>query len=178
MGADFDYAEACHPDRWTVLGVRLQHFRVGHLLLLERSESPFVAGGDVGSSELLAAVWVCGNTYKKGARGLFEGMSLLWRFWTWRKALALEFKKDLLKRETEKLAAYIAHARRPIASVYHDVEAGKSYAPFVLVLVRDLSRYAPEQVLEMPLRQALFEREGYLETVGATTWDEPMEGAL
>lgn len=182
MGCDYDYAEACLPDRWTVLGVRLPAFTVGHLLLLERIESPFAGGGQPDESDLIKAVWICSGSYKTRAKQLWKPFhkqlfGVFWMLWMFRKAVALKFRKGLLAREVSKLNSAVSYGQRKPADgkIYHDPNAEKTYAPLVLILMRDLSRYSQEEILNMPVTRAMFEREGLLEKSGGASFPEPAE---
>lgn len=179
MGSDYEYASDCLPDRWTVLGVRLKPLLVGHLLLLERVQSPFLTGEKIMESDLTQAVWICANSYSDGVAQLYSKPTFNQKIWTWRKTLACVFKKSTTEKESVKLANYIIAARTPSKKILHDAEGEKTYAPFVMVLKRDLMSYwgySSIEVLEMPLRQAMIEREGYLEANGAASFPEPWEG--
>lgn len=73
------YATACFPDTWHILKVKLRPFTLGHALLLQRLESPFLSGGRrPDGTDLALAVLVCSVPWERAARQA-EGRILGWR---------------------------------------------------------------------------------------------------
>lgn len=65
------YYGAAIPDPWDILGVRLRPFSLGHVVLLNRIESPFIVGGTLPTFDDLAfAVLVCSKNYEDGLRSI------------------------------------------------------------------------------------------------------------
>lgn len=82
------FAEAVWPDRWTVLGVRLQPMSIGHALLLHRLGNGFApygreGGKEAGLSDLVLAVYVCSLPAGTAAARLEGGMPWKLRWWLW-----------------------------------------------------------------------------------------------
>lgn len=180
MGCDKDFAEHFLPDRWTILGVKLPPFKVGHLLLLDRVESPYVTGLDRRQEDLLTAIYIAAQSYTKASENLWRKMSMAWRWWTFRQADKLNAKHDYFLREDEKFAAMLTLARGGVPQVYHDVEGEKTHAPYAMILIGDLMRhfgYSESEVLEMPLLKANYMREKMLLDEGAASFPEWWEKA-
>ena len=178
MDFDRDFAEAVLPDRWKAAGLRLAPFAVGHKLLLHRIGSPFATGeGTVGAAELMDAVWICSRPYAEGVSSIGRGPGLRWKLWSALTAVRLS-NPEIFKRECAAFTAYIEAAHKRPAKVRTDSEAGTTSAPFVMLLVRDLMNhhgYSFAELMEMPLRRAVFERFGILEIDGTVSWPEPWE---
>lgn len=75
------YLDAVVPTPFRVLGVQLRPLCLGHLLLLERIESPYVGSENVEAKDLMLAVLLCSKTFEAGcalvssAYGLSEEMA-------------------------------------------------------------------------------------------------------
>ena len=66
---DAQYLAALFPNRYRVLGIRLEHFTLGHALLLERLESPFMVHSRVpGPGDLRLALGICSRRYPRAVR--------------------------------------------------------------------------------------------------------------
>lgn len=58
-----DYYHAAIPEPVILLGQRLHPYSLGHHILLERFENPFVVGGDADVTDLFTGVLICCNEY-------------------------------------------------------------------------------------------------------------------
>lgn len=68
---DADIFSAVAPARWTILGLRLRPFSIGHLILLHRINSPFVCEGErLDYHALASAVFICSRTYEDALEGI------------------------------------------------------------------------------------------------------------
>jgi len=76
------YAEAVWPDRWTVFGLRLKPFSLGHALLFRRLDLD-----DRDWSEILQAVWLCSMDWRKASEAALRDLPLRGRLWLHRKLL-------------------------------------------------------------------------------------------
>jgi hypothetical protein len=73
------YYKTAIPEPWTILGLRLRPFALGHVLILHRFESPLV--GDIStaiSADLLFAVFVCSRTYENALDALNDPRLFDW----------------------------------------------------------------------------------------------------
>lgn len=80
------FSRVAVPEAWTILGLRLLPFSIGHWIILDALESPFSPSdpSPATEQELVAAVWACSNTYES-AVSWFNSPWLPFRLWLWRK---------------------------------------------------------------------------------------------
>lgn len=84
-----DYLAAAIPPPFTVLGVTLRPFSLGHKMVLGRINSPFEIGGLPKISDIVLAVLICSNDYA-GAVELLDRPDLERVCTDW--AIALQFR--------------------------------------------------------------------------------------
>lgn len=60
------FFESHIPEPWTIFGLRLKPFSLGHLVLLHRIESPFLSNEKRDLIDLLVAVKFCSMSYRDG----------------------------------------------------------------------------------------------------------------
>lgn len=58
-----EYLAAAIPPPFTILGVTLRPYSLGHKIVLGRINSPFEVGGIPGVSDIVLAVLICSNDY-------------------------------------------------------------------------------------------------------------------
>jgi hypothetical protein len=77
-----DVYRAIIPEPRILLGIHLKPFCLGHLMLLHRMESVFVAEEPAAPTmeDLVAAVFVCAMTWEENLRVLRSGKMERWRF--------------------------------------------------------------------------------------------------
>lgn len=107
---------AAIPDAWEILGVKLRPFSLGHVILLHRTESPFIGAEPnpkiAPFDELALAVLLCSETYRNGLRIIDDPMlpKVLRQWgerltgqnrWTVRHWLKKAKRIDLIKEATE-----------------------------------------------------------------------------
>ncbi len=178
MSADFEYAEACLPDRWRVLGRQLLPFSVGHNLLLERIQSPFAIGGKLQIEDLIIAVAICERTFEAGSELLLQGNTLSLRMFSIGVLMRAAIQKNLFEKHATAFSDYTQRAIQKPKGIRTDAEAKITYAPALLVLIRDLTnhfRYSFSEIMDMPMRRAVFERYSILEKDRTISWPEPWE---
>lgn len=65
------FHEAAIPEPWTILGIRLRPLSLGHIIILNRIESPFVfPGREPAVNDLITGILLCSMTYEQGASAL------------------------------------------------------------------------------------------------------------
>ena len=173
---DIEYAESCNPEPVKVLGVLIPYFRVGHRLLLKQIHSPFVEGGMVGAEELATAVHILSRTYSQAKRSIHFGNSISVRLWAYKIGFMAARNPGLIKQSSEALFEYIQECQKGPKGVFVPMDTPRTHAPETLLLVRDLSNhygYSVEEVMEMPMRRAIIERYGVLESENAVKWSMP-----
>jgi len=73
---DADYLRALFPDRYCVAGVWLKHYCIGHVLLLEKINSPFVnSGTEPKLGDLRIALAICKRDYTSAVSWLQRSSS-------------------------------------------------------------------------------------------------------
>lgn len=79
MSNSFKYSTALYPDKFRVLGRTMEDYTVGHALLLERLQSPFVTGGRTpGRGDVKLFLAVCRRPYPRALELVRTGR-LAWR---------------------------------------------------------------------------------------------------
>lgn len=76
------YAEACIPETFTVLGLRLKPLSLGHFLLMRRLNCAFASDVEIeiSFSDLLVAVLICSMNYED-CLAFFDLPKI--KFWSW-----------------------------------------------------------------------------------------------
>lgn len=115
-----DFYQAAIPDPFTILGLRLRPYCLGHIILLHRVQSAFVVGPPVQQEDLVTSVFFCSQTYEEGVRALDNPkLPKFMRRWE-RKIGRFDFET-----KCKEFANYIqAHSKAPLFTV----EEGKSKA--------------------------------------------------
>ena len=183
--AETDYAEACNPDRWKILGVRLKPFCEGHRLLLKRIGSPFVNGGAVNGLAFLSALMICSMSYEKGQKFVAGRRSIKAIILTIFVALVGSILPSFLNRRAEALANYMQEAERLPKGIFRSTfgpdgkPVEKTHAPAALVFESDICNHyhcSFSEVMNMPMRKATFLRYRLLETDKLIRWRAPWMG--
>jgi hypothetical protein len=65
-----DFFKAFIPVPCRILGVKLRPISIGSLIILNHSQSPFTCGGLPSITDLMAAVFICSQTFKDALEGL------------------------------------------------------------------------------------------------------------
>lgn len=68
MDLERQFAEALFPVQRFTLCVGLRPLTLGHVFLLHRARSPFVAGGAASRGDLLLALFICSRPWRKASR--------------------------------------------------------------------------------------------------------------
>lgn len=167
------YAEACLPERWTVAGVPLAPFSIGHWQILTRFGSPLVGRAEsVGFPDLAFALFVCSRNASRFA-GIGR-LPLRWRWWA--RVMSIRFKRNPvdLRGCIGLFLLYVEDAAQEIATWQKPGPPGaasmsKSARPKMLELRRVLMShygYRDREVTDMPLGRALWEFTAWAEADG------------
>lgn len=168
------YTSACFPDRWRILGLRLQPFCLGHALLLERYGSPFANAfqgepiGEVGFADLLLAIFICSKPYPQAAEAMGRGLGLsyrlfAWRCWwfAWRRPYAFVGRAAMFQR-------YMFDGVDGPKTFSHG-ESGRPPGTPMLLAVKQagvIVGYSPAEALTVPWSQLLWEIAARKEAAG------------
>lgn len=176
------YAQACHPDRWTILGRELLPYSIGHAVLLAGQNSPFASESfdtPAKHADLLLAVWTCSHTYERAS---VERMSIAWRWWALR--CKLRFALDPVVFETRALlfAEYVAAHVGNVPTIWKLEGAGRpTSAPTCLMLKAALMQgygYQESRVMNMPFGQAVWEHIALLDKQGVASFTTDLHESL
>jgi len=183
--ADQDYAEACNPGKWKILGLPLADYCEGHKLLLKRAGSPLVCGGAVDGSALVFALLICARSYEDGQVFSARGLSLKHKLLTCLVGLADCIIPRFVYNRAEAIAQYIQEAERLPKGIFRRQMRpdGKpqevTHAPSALVFESDLCNHygcSLSEVMNMPMRKATFLRYRLLELDEIIRWRAPWMG--
>jgi hypothetical protein len=159
---DIRYAKACKPDDWRIFGVGLRPYSVGHELLLSH-----IKGAEASLPFVLAAVFICAQTYERAIAGL----DWRWRLWALWVTLRCRFNRSLAASRAAMLADYMAEPIKQLPGLWRNSKSSRTCTtPLPLLLKLDLMQhygYSEREVLNMPLAQAMWERYAWLESEGA-----------
>lgn len=167
------YADACFPkERWSVCGVRLKPFSIGHALILQSIGSPFLGFETPEFDDLMRALWVCSRTVEPGQNTDNLKLPLSWR-------IASRFLRRIARRNPKRMWAsictmqeYVFDAmlfRPPIAtrnSKLSRISTCPAFIPSKRALMASWG-YSEREVLNMPMKQAKIEQAAWLEHEGA-----------
>lgn len=170
------YSEAALPDGYTVLGVPLRPFSLGHELLLARARSPFVIPAEAdrlpGLADLLIAVFVCSRDFSTARKALARRLPAAWKLFAWGVTALISQRPAIILRHASRFRSYLADAgSRPVAWQPRDRSGRPSGIPELAAVKLTLLRagYTAAEVLDMPRQQAVHEamyalaREGAIE---------------
>jgi hypothetical protein len=167
------YADACFPnERWTVCGVKLKPFSLGHALVLQSIGSPFLGFEPIGLDDLMFALWVCSRDVTPGENPLRDKLPLSWR-------IHARFLKRIAEKDRQRIwnsamamQSYVFESlwfKPPIATRNNNL-CRDSTCPLLVPMKRSLMTQwgrTEQEVYRMPLRQAKFEHCAWLEHEGA-----------
>lgn len=172
MGALEKYAEVCLPDRWTVLGKRLEPFSIGRALLLLRLQSPFITHSAAPElADLLIGVFCCAQPVASARSGLLGKLGWRYRVWARIATARLLFAPKLKEKALAEFQFYVDSALeakpdvRPVGGTKAKYSR-ECTVPSLLARKRVLMNhygYSEKEVLEIPFAQASFEMAAWLE---------------
>lgn len=159
------YAAACRPPKWKILGRRMQDFTVHHSELLEQIG---FNSGKVQPQDLLVALRLCSRTGPRAEAVLRGG----WNLFEFLTLLLFKMRPEIFDRAALSFLEYVAHAKKEIRFWADKKSTRNATCPATLLILRDLSHYhnlSEAEILAMPYgkaewwRLAAIEAEGGLE---------------
>jgi hypothetical protein len=177
--ADLDFAVSLHPDRWRILGLKLEHYCEGHRINLKRVGSPFVNGGPVSGPDLILALLICSRSWERGQAIIERRISLLRVLLTCVVALGDCIIPRFSYNRSEALAQYIQEAERLPRGIIRESlgpdgkPVQKTHAPIALVFFSDISSHyhmTLGKFMNLPLRATTFLRYRLLEIDKLIRW--------
>lgn len=164
------YAKSSFPlEPCSICGIEVPYFSLGHAIILQSVDSPFIDGKTIPQFEhLMTALWVCHQPVRPFTNTATLPLPRKWRRDSWLlQKLWLRNERRLLV-EITKLYAFIQDAinyRPPVASKNEKI-CRTSTCPEFLPIKRTLMNhygYSEAEVLNMPIQQAKWEHYGWLE---------------
>ncbi len=186
------FIEAAMPQRWTICGVRLKPFSLGHHLLLWKVGSPFVTAtaADAGWGDVLLGLAICSRKFCNAA-AMLEACWLPWlvkwyalqvrvRIWWNVLTLTTESEPDRPTDNADRngpgvkaalFARYVAKGSEGPnffrKETSRAVDDGISWAHAMLITLTAHRRHTTEEALNMPLSLAKWEYAAYFQENGA-----------
>lgn len=155
MDALREYARRCWPGRWTVAGIRLAPYTLGHAILRATLEDP------AGPGTLAAHLWVCSRPWHRAARGMDGWWARWWICGTARKLILTDCAAAM-----SWFAVYLqAEGKGPRLSGGGD--GRPSGAPWELIVKNVLMGplgHTERAAMDLPMGQALWEAAAWLES--------------
>ncbi len=173
MTPDLKYAKACNPDPRKVIGVSLRPFCIGHAILLQSVDSPFVSASGKFTTipDLLLAVWICSQSFDRASGQMNTALGWRWKFKSFVAGLVLALNWKVFSERVAQFESYLAAQNENAPHVWNDSKMTRaSTAPGLLLLKRDLVArcgFTESEALNMPLAKAKWERAAWMEAEGA-----------
>lgn len=159
-----DYIESIVPQPFRILGKRLKPLSVGHLILLEYIESPFISGSPVSTGDLVNAIFICSRSFEETMEA-WQDKGTSHKITEWGKRVGpfdLEEKCKLFQE-------YVGYYHRwPESDSKHEGNGklgSPEYAVILDVLQSDLN-YSESDAINMPYNKAAWKCSAHLERLG------------
>lgn len=181
MKSPFLYANAAIPLDFTICGVALKPFCLGHMMILEKFDSPFVSD-DVENSASLSdaiahfyfALLICAHSYEDDLTLCNNDNLLKATFETFVKNLLANMKLQTDWNIYEKIASYKEYVRHytqmPVFQVEQQnnkVPSGIDWKQNIFTIAKMEFGYTETEILNMPLCRLFYEWCSYAEKNGA-----------
>jgi hypothetical protein len=167
------YADASFPThQWRVSGVKLEPFSIGHAIILQSHNSPFLDFRSPEFEDLMLALWICSRPVEPNRNPARDSLPRRWR---WAARLLRGIAKDDPERtwvSIQMLQEYIFDSLwfKPPISTKNDKICRTSSCPTMIPMLRALQnhwRYTEREALNMPLKKAKMLHAAWLEHEGA-----------
>ena len=178
-----DFYRVCLPEPFTVLGLRLRPFSIGHKILMARIENAFEVGGQLGIADLVTGVLICSKKYSEFEELLNSGKFVSFVN-DWQRKLCYKFSlfgNSFLLREidwpekTKLFIEYLAEGNKIPPYIVDSKQSGKSGMPLVQLVRSCLIShcgYSNSEVMDTPWNMALMDFLTYYEKEGAVVIED------
>lgn len=177
----FSYNEAINPRQFIICSLELRPFSLGHYILLEQIESPFITDDpkasvemDAGMCHFLMCLLVCSQTYEDNVKMLEDRKHLEKVVKEFQKNLFKSMKNDKHWNIYHKLSLFKDYIKffteMPVFQVEHEnkrVPSGIDWKQNLFTIAKNEFGYSDSEILNMPLRRLFFEWCSYAEKNGA-----------
>lgn len=176
----FNYNEAINPKSFVICSLELKPFSLGHYILLEQIQSPFLTDNpdtsvelEFGLTHFLMCLLICGQSYEDGLTMLSDDAVLRSTVRTFQKNLFKSMKKDKNWNVYEKLFMFKEYIRYFTQMPIFQIETKSDRAPSgidwkqnLFTIAKNEWGYTDSEILNMPLRRLFFEWCSYAEKGG------------
>ena len=163
-----DFYQAAIPEPVVLLGQRLHPFSIGHTIILERFENPFVMGGRADVVDLFTGIMVCCNEYDEFIKFIRED-DIIAVVKKWAKNVG-EFD---FKEISQAFKDYIEEAYSNFPKYWYEdtkgknTVAGASFAQNIKVRLLRNTTLTEKEILNRPLALSMWDSITILEQDGA-----------
>lgn len=170
------YAEVSFPSlRWRVSGVKLLPFSIGHALILQSQNSPFLDFRQLEFENLMIGLWVCSRPVRANVNTAHLKLPFWWRWATRSLRKIADKDPERTWASIEMFQDYIWDSMffKPPISTRNDKLSRLSSCPTMLPMMRALQNhwgFSHSEVLNMPLKKAKMLHAGWLEHEGALSF--------
>lgn len=177
--ADQDYAEACNPDKWKILGLPLSDYCEGHKQNLKRISSPFICQGSIDGAALVSALLICSRTWEQGQKLIARKPSFKTRMFVRLVATLESLNPQFIARRSSAFLQYIEEAEKLPKGIFRSQlkpdgkPIEKTHAPLALIYESDLMNHyhcTLSQLMNWPSRKLVFMRYRLLELDKLMRW--------
>lgn len=171
------FGKAIVPEPYTVLGIKLRPFSLGHLFLMRRFGCGFAEDGDnvsVGIGDLILGVAICSRSYEEFLADLDSGE--LEKFVAeWGKEVQKQIESDEHFNPVRRFALFHQYmkegAQMPKFFIERDTkgESGLHWSHQILSILISECGYSRTEALNAPLTQCLNDFCAYAERQGTIT---------
>jgi hypothetical protein len=166
MGGEARYSAVLFPDRPKILGLVLEAPQLGHLFLLwRRGRMPIRA--DVGG--LCEVLYILSRNWREAKRGINKRW-IKWRFKLWAVQLLLVASEEQRAQLAERIAEYLDAAwegpefwEEPLDPEHR---CASPFLQVIKVRLMHLFHLTPEEALDYPLNEAIWDTACYAEDHG------------
>jgi hypothetical protein len=177
----FSYNEAINPRQFIICSLELRPFSLGHYILLEQIESPFITDDpnqsvemEYGLCHFLMCLLICSQTYEDNVKMLNEKEHLQVVVKVFQKNLLKSMKKDKQWNIYHKLMLFKEYIKFFTEMPVFQVEQKNDKAPSgidwkqnLFTIAKNEWGYSDSEILNMPLRRLFFEWCSFAEKSGS-----------
>jgi len=177
----FSYGDAINPKEFTICSLVLKPFSLGHYILLEQFDNPFLTDNanaaveaESGIYQFILCLWICGNTYEDNLV-MFDDNDLLHRnIDAFCQHYLEEMKRDAdwnIYAQIFRFREYIAYfTDMPAFQVEHkstSMPSGIDWKQNLFTIAKSEFGYTDTAILNMPLKRLFYEWCSFAEKNGS-----------
>ena len=176
----FNYGEALSPATFTICGIELKSFSLGHWMILDRLGSPFLSTNpncnvpiEDGTGDLFILLLICAQTYEDNERMLADEKIFNATLKKFEKHIRKFIKKDKrwnIFKEVRWVKDYLAYfIKMPNFTDRSNpsTPSGIDWKQNLFTIMRNEYHYEKSEILNMPVRRLFYEWCSFAEKNGA-----------